>query len=122
MFHNIYKIAFILLKCFLKIGFKHLNFVFLQVLENLKYANFTTKNGAKVFFDENGDSVAQYDLVNWQIKENASVEIVQIGQYDDSLPDRQKLKLKEDAKIVWGGDRNEVIMYDFNRDFDLLIK
>ncbi|XP_037836526.1 extracellular calcium-sensing receptor-like [Kryptolebias marmoratus] len=78
------------------------------VLENLKYVNFTTKNGAKVFFNENGDSVAQYDLVNWQIKEDGSVEIKQIGQYDDSLPEGQKLKLKKDAKIVWAGDSNEV--------------
>ncbi|XP_037533761.1 extracellular calcium-sensing receptor-like [Nematolebias whitei] len=78
------------------------------VVEHLKYVNFTTKNGAKVFFDENRDSVAQYDLVNWQIKEDGSVEIVQIGQYDNSLPEQEKLKLKKNAKIVWGHDSNEV--------------
>uniref|UniRef100_A0A3Q3BIA6 G-protein coupled receptors family 3 profile domain-containing protein n=1 Tax=Kryptolebias marmoratus TaxID=37003 RepID=A0A3Q3BIA6_KRYMA len=87
----------------------HLKSVFPKVLENLKYVNFTTKNGAKVFFNENGDSVAQYDLVNWQIKEDGSVEIKQIGQYDDSLPEGQKLKLKKDAKIVWAGDSNEIL-------------
>lgn len=82
--------------------------MFPKVVENLKIVNFTTKNGAKVVFDENGDSVAQYDLVNWQIKEDGSVEIEQIGQYDNSLPEREKLKLKKDAKIVWGHDSNEV--------------
>uniref|UniRef100_A0A3B4VPH2 Extracellular calcium-sensing receptor-like n=1 Tax=Seriola dumerili TaxID=41447 RepID=A0A3B4VPH2_SERDU len=56
------------------------------VLEYIKYVNFTTQNGAKVFFDENGDSVAQYDLVNWQMKEDGSVKIVNIGQYDTSVP------------------------------------
>uniref|UniRef100_A0A4W6D6A6 G-protein coupled receptors family 3 profile domain-containing protein n=1 Tax=Lates calcarifer TaxID=8187 RepID=A0A4W6D6A6_LATCA len=40
--------------------------------------NFTTQSGAKVSFDENGDSVAQYDLVNWQIREDGSVEIVNV--------------------------------------------
>lgn len=80
------------------------------MVENLKNVNFTTKNGAKVFFDENGDSIAQYDLVNWQIKEDGSVEIVQIGQYDNSLPEQKKLQLKKDAKIVWGHDSHEVII------------
>ncbi|XP_061576530.1 extracellular calcium-sensing receptor-like [Cololabis saira] len=41
------------------------------MLEHMKYVNFTTKNGAKVVFDENGDSGAQYDLVNWQMKEGS---------------------------------------------------
>ncbi|KAI9538752.1 hypothetical protein NQZ68_012405 [Dissostichus eleginoides] len=49
-----------------------------DVLEHIKYVNFTTQNGAKVFFDENGDSVAQYELVNWQMKEDGSVDIVNI--------------------------------------------
>uniref|UniRef100_A0A4W6D602 G-protein coupled receptors family 3 profile domain-containing protein n=1 Tax=Lates calcarifer TaxID=8187 RepID=A0A4W6D602_LATCA len=40
------------------------------VLEHIKNVNFTTQSGAKVSFDENGDSVAQYDLVNWQIRED----------------------------------------------------
>uniref|UniRef100_A0A3Q3WL65 G-protein coupled receptors family 3 profile domain-containing protein n=1 Tax=Mola mola TaxID=94237 RepID=A0A3Q3WL65_MOLML len=56
-----------------------------------KLVNFTTKYGAKVFFDENGDSVAQYDLVNWQMKEDGSVEIVNIGQYDTSFPEGKEL-------------------------------
>ncbi|XP_040902364.1 extracellular calcium-sensing receptor-like [Toxotes jaculatrix] len=78
------------------------------VLEHIKYVNFTTQSGDKVFFDENGDSVAQYDLVNWQMKEDGSVEIVNIGQYDTSLPDGKKFKLKDSTKIVWGGNNNEV--------------
>ncbi|XP_027136159.1 extracellular calcium-sensing receptor-like [Larimichthys crocea] len=79
------------------------------VLEHIKYVNFTTQNGAKVFFDENGDSVAQYDLVNWQMKEDGSVEIVNIGQYDTSFPEGKKFQLKDDTNIVWGGNSNKVI-------------
>ncbi|XP_067452001.1 extracellular calcium-sensing receptor-like [Thunnus thynnus] len=78
------------------------------VLEHIQYVNFTTQNGAKVSFDENGDSVAQYDLVNWQMKEDGSVEIVNVGRYDTSFPDGKKFKLKDDTKIVWGGDSDEV--------------
>ncbi|KAG7480172.1 extracellular calcium-sensing receptor-like [Solea senegalensis] len=79
------------------------------VLEHINYVNFTTKNGAKVFFDENGESVAQYDLVNWQIKDDGSIEIVNIGHYDTSLPDGHKFKLKDDTEIVWGGNSLEVL-------------
>lgn len=72
----------------------------------MKYVNFTTQSGAKVFFDENGESVAQYDLVNWQMKDDGSVEIIHIGQYDTS--EVENLKLKENTKIVWGANSNEV--------------
>ncbi|XP_049580876.1 extracellular calcium-sensing receptor-like [Syngnathus scovelli] len=79
-----------------------------MVLEHLKYVNFTTQYGAKVFFDNNGDSMVQYDLVNWHISDNDTVEIVNIGRYDTSFPEGRKFKLKEDAKIVWGGNSPEV--------------
>lgn len=79
------------------------------MLEHIKYVNFSTQNGAKVSFDENGDSVAQYDLVNWQMKDDGSVEIVNIGQYDTSFPEGKKFKLKDDTNIVWGGNSAEVM-------------
>lgn len=73
----------------------------------MKYVNFTTNDGAKIFFDENGDSVAQYDLVNWQMKDDGSVEIVTIGRYDTFF-EGEKLKLRKNTKIVWGGNSIEV--------------
>lgn len=60
-----------------------------------------------MFFDENGDSVAQYDLVNWQMREDGSVDIATIGQYDTSFKG-EELKLTDNAKIVWGGNHNKV--------------
>uniref|UniRef100_A0A8C5NDU2 Extracellular calcium-sensing receptor-like n=1 Tax=Gouania willdenowi TaxID=441366 RepID=A0A8C5NDU2_GOUWI len=78
------------------------------VLEHLKLVNFTTKNGAKVAFDENGDSGAQYDLVNWQIKEDGSVTVVNIGHYDNSLSKEEQFRFKKDTNIVWGGNMNQV--------------
>ncbi|XP_061683502.1 extracellular calcium-sensing receptor-like [Syngnathoides biaculeatus] len=79
-----------------------------MVLRHIQYVNFTTKNGGKVLFDDNGDSVAQYDLVNWHINDDGSVEILNIGQYDTSFPEGKKLKLRDDANIVWGGNSTEV--------------
>ncbi|XP_077579278.1 extracellular calcium-sensing receptor-like [Stigmatopora nigra] len=79
-----------------------------MVLEHIKHVNFTMHNGAKVFFDDNGDSVAQYNLINWHMGDDGSVEIVNIGQYDTSFPDGNKLRLSEDASIVWGGENTKV--------------
>ncbi|XP_062329913.1 extracellular calcium-sensing receptor-like [Osmerus eperlanus] len=80
----------------------------LQVLEQLRLVNFTTQAGNKMSFDANGDSMAQYDLVNWQIGEDGSATIVNIGRYDGSKPDGQKFHIKDDLKIVWAGNHAEV--------------
>lgn len=79
------------------------------MLEHIKYVNFTTKNGVRVLFDEYGQSVALYDLVNWQMKEDGSAEISIIGQYDASFPKEERFRLKEDVIKVWGGNSSEVI-------------
>lgn len=57
----------------------------MQVLNQLKEVNFT-QNGYDVSFDDNGDPVATYELVNWQKGESGTIEMVTVGQYDASLP------------------------------------
>lgn len=79
------------------------------MFDALKHINFTTRNGDKVYFDENGDSIAKYDLMNWQMREDGSVDIVRIGEFDDSYPEGKKLKFN-DVKIVWSGYNNAVIV------------
>ncbi|XP_066566378.1 extracellular calcium-sensing receptor-like [Amia ocellicauda] len=78
-----------------------------QVLHYLKEVNFTTWNGEKVYFDENGDPAARYSLVNWQLKNIGMTTIEQIGLYDASLPEGQRFVMNE-VSAVWAGDRDEV--------------
>lgn len=87
---------------------KHFAGVSPQVLEHIKYVNFTTSEGAKVYFDENGEAVAQYDLVNWQINDDGAVKIVKIGRFDTSFPEENNLRLEEGINIIWGGNNKEV--------------
>ncbi|XP_029111632.1 extracellular calcium-sensing receptor-like [Scleropages formosus] len=79
-----------------------------QVLQHLKTVNFTTFSGDKVYFDKNGNSVPEYDLVNWQIDSKGSVKIVNIGRYDGSLPSGKRFIIKQNVSIMWSGNQEKV--------------
>uniref|UniRef100_W5M4C9 G-protein coupled receptors family 3 profile domain-containing protein n=1 Tax=Lepisosteus oculatus TaxID=7918 RepID=W5M4C9_LEPOC len=77
-----------------------------QMLEYLKEGNFTVKTGEKVFFDDNGDPVARYELVNWKLQEEGTLRFVAVGYYDGSLP-RDRQFIMNEANIVWAGGQRE---------------
>ncbi|XP_006637611.3 extracellular calcium-sensing receptor-like [Lepisosteus oculatus] len=76
-----------------------------QLLHYLARVNFTTHYGDRVSFDENGDALAIYDVINWQRANDGSVKTVTIGLYDESAPAGQQLTLNED-KIFWNFEHN----------------
>ncbi|XP_069053709.1 extracellular calcium-sensing receptor-like [Lepisosteus oculatus] len=76
-----------------------------QLLQYLARVNFTTHYGDRVSFDENGDALAIYDVMNWQRADDGSVKIVTVGLYDESAPAGQQLTLNED-KIFWNFESN----------------
>ncbi|XP_066566401.1 extracellular calcium-sensing receptor-like [Amia ocellicauda] len=77
------------------------------VLHFLKNVNFTTKNNERVYFDENGDPTAKYELVNWQLNEKGKTEFITVGHYDASLPKEQQLTIKN-KRIVWTQNQDQV--------------
>uniref|UniRef100_A0A8C9VH31 G-protein coupled receptors family 3 profile domain-containing protein n=1 Tax=Scleropages formosus TaxID=113540 RepID=A0A8C9VH31_SCLFO len=77
----------------------------LQVLEHIRKVNFTL-NGNLVFFDANGDPVATYELVNWQLSEHGQVEFVTVGYYDASAPEGELLTMTRN--ITWTGGQSQV--------------
>lgn len=82
--------------------------VCLQVLHYLSLVNFTTKTGENVFFDELGDPVARYALVNWQMDETGYILFETIGYYDASQPEGQQFDMKAGVKAIWAGESLEV--------------
>uniref|UniRef100_A0A3Q1J3D9 G-protein coupled receptors family 3 profile domain-containing protein n=1 Tax=Anabas testudineus TaxID=64144 RepID=A0A3Q1J3D9_ANATE len=61
---------------------------------NHKMIHFTTKEGDEVYFNENGDPPAKYEIINWQPTEHGIVDFVTVGLYDASLPaDKQLIML-----------------------------
>ncbi|XP_068613880.1 LOW QUALITY PROTEIN: extracellular calcium-sensing receptor-like [Brachionichthys hirsutus] len=79
-----------------------------QVLHSLTQVNFTTKIGENVFFDDSGDPVARYALVNWQMDEAGYIHFETIGYYDASRPEGQQFQRKEGVRAVWAGNTFEV--------------
>ncbi|XP_039609488.1 extracellular calcium-sensing receptor-like [Polypterus senegalus] len=71
-----------------------------QLLHYLKKVNFTTHIGERVAFDENGDALAIYDIVNWQQSDHGTLKTVTVGFYAESAPAGHELSLKDDD-IIW---------------------
>ncbi|XP_027136408.1 extracellular calcium-sensing receptor-like [Larimichthys crocea] len=75
------------------------NFKPWQLIHYMKRANFSAL-GERVSFDENGDPIAYYDLLNWQRKPDGSLDLVKVGFYDASLPSGRSLIIN-DSVIQW---------------------
>ncbi|XP_069753048.1 extracellular calcium-sensing receptor-like [Narcine bancroftii] len=78
-----------------------------QLLHYLKEVNFTNQYGDKVYFDENGDPIASYDIMNWQMDANGSVKIVTVGLFDASAAPGQELFVNED-NVIWNDGQTKV--------------
>ncbi|XP_027017112.1 extracellular calcium-sensing receptor-like [Tachysurus fulvidraco] len=78
-----------------------------QVLNELKKLYFTTTTGEVVYFDENGDPAARYELVNWQQRKDSKIEFVKVGFYDASLNTDLQLSFNN-ISISWAHNKSQV--------------
>ncbi|XP_033488055.2 extracellular calcium-sensing receptor-like [Epinephelus lanceolatus] len=69
-----------------------------QLIQYMKHVNFSAL-GEKVNFDQNGDPIAYYDLLNWQRRPDGSLHLVKVGFYDASSPGRSLVI--NDSVIQW---------------------
>ncbi|XP_047450318.1 extracellular calcium-sensing receptor-like [Mugil cephalus] len=75
------------------------------ILQHIKNIRFKTKEEEEVYFNENGDPAAKYEIINWQPRENNIVDFVTVGLHDLSLPAHKQLNLHTKS-IIWA--RNSV--------------
>uniref|UniRef100_A0A7N8XXZ8 G-protein coupled receptors family 3 profile domain-containing protein n=1 Tax=Mastacembelus armatus TaxID=205130 RepID=A0A7N8XXZ8_9TELE len=61
----------------------------------------------EVYFNQNGEPPAKYEIINWQPKENGFVDFVTVGLYDASLPADKHLKLQNNS-LVWAQNSKQV--------------
>ncbi|XP_015807431.2 extracellular calcium-sensing receptor-like [Nothobranchius furzeri] len=113
IFNNIYKGVYavahalhIVLQCN-KTCNNNVNINQLKILKHIKMIHFKTKEGEEVYFNENGDPPAKYEIINWQPRENGSVDFVTVGVYDASLPADNQLKFPIKS-LVWTHNSTQV--------------
>uniref|UniRef100_A0A673N6S0 Extracellular calcium-sensing receptor-like n=1 Tax=Sinocyclocheilus rhinocerous TaxID=307959 RepID=A0A673N6S0_9TELE len=73
-----------------------------QILHYLNAVNFTTPVGELVYFENNGEPSASYDIMNWHVDESGAVNFIQVGQFDAAKGPGQELNINLE-KVVWGG-------------------
>ncbi|XP_029923180.1 extracellular calcium-sensing receptor-like isoform X2 [Myripristis murdjan] len=77
------------------------------ILQHIKNIQFKTKDGEQVYFNENGDPAAKYEIINWQPRENGTVEFVTVGFYDTTLPADKQLNL-HNKSLMWAQNSKQV--------------
>ncbi|XP_034161226.1 extracellular calcium-sensing receptor-like [Pangasianodon hypophthalmus] len=78
-----------------------------QVVNELKKLHFTSTTGEDVYFDENGDPAARYELLNWQQGKDGKTVFVKVGFYDGSLQTHLQLSFNN-ISIVWAHNKPQV--------------
>ncbi|XP_050921647.1 extracellular calcium-sensing receptor-like [Lates calcarifer] len=71
-----------------------------QFVYYLEKVNFTTSSGDQVSFDENGDVLPIYDIMNWQWLPDGRTKLQTVGEVKKSAFKGEELTLDED-KIFW---------------------
>uniref|UniRef100_A0A3P8S4I1 G-protein coupled receptors family 3 profile domain-containing protein n=1 Tax=Amphiprion percula TaxID=161767 RepID=A0A3P8S4I1_AMPPE len=71
-----------------------------QLVHYLQTVNFTTSFGDQVSFDENGDALPIYDIMNWLWLPDGRTKVQNVGEVKRSASKGEELTLFED-KIFW---------------------
>nr|XP_033952765.1 extracellular calcium-sensing receptor-like [Pseudochaenichthys georgianus] len=71
-----------------------------QLIHYLEKINFTTTFGDQVSFDENGDALPIYDIINWQWLPDGKINVQNVGVVKKSASKGEELTLDEE-NIFW---------------------
>uniref|UniRef100_A0A3Q4MA53 Extracellular calcium-sensing receptor-like n=1 Tax=Neolamprologus brichardi TaxID=32507 RepID=A0A3Q4MA53_NEOBR len=79
-----------------------------QLVYYLERVNFSTPFGDQVSFDENGDVVPIYDVMNWLLLPDGSIKVQSVGEVKGSSLKCEELILDEN-KIFWNSISNKPV-------------
>ncbi|XP_047248276.1 extracellular calcium-sensing receptor-like [Girardinichthys multiradiatus] len=74
-----------------------------QIAKQLQNVNFTLQSGEQVYFDQNGDPAATYELVNWQRNHAGDIVFITVGNYDASQPHWNQFNINN-VNITWAAE------------------
>ncbi|XP_062994336.1 vomeronasal type-2 receptor 26-like [Elgaria multicarinata webbii] len=78
-----------------------------QLHHFLKMVSFNNSAGENVFFDQNGELVPRFDIINWITFPNQSFIRVKVGSMDPRAPGDEAFTINKDA-IIWHSWFNQV--------------
>ncbi|XP_029435552.1 extracellular calcium-sensing receptor-like [Rhinatrema bivittatum] len=78
-----------------------------QLLHYMKMVRFRHKMGEEMYFDNNGNPPAVYDIINWHLKPDGNINYVKIGRFDSRAPKGQEMHINISA-IQWNMQSTEV--------------
>ena len=73
----------------------------------MEKVNFTTPFGDEVSFDENGDALPIYDIMNWEWLPDGGIKFHRVGEVKESASKGEELTL-HDEKIFWNFESKQV--------------
>ncbi|XP_078524896.1 extracellular calcium-sensing receptor-like [Lissotriton helveticus] len=77
------------------------------LLYYMKKVRFKSKSGEEMYFDSSGEPPAQYDIVNWQMKPDNTLQHVKVGDFDVRASVGKQLYINNSA-VQWNMQRTEV--------------
>ncbi|XP_056425683.1 extracellular calcium-sensing receptor-like [Hyla sarda] len=77
------------------------NFKPWQLLHYMKKLSLNRSDGRQLFFDENGDPPAVYDIVNWQLSPEGKLQQVTVGSYDTRMTSGNVFTINT-SNVHWG--------------------
>ncbi|XP_069495784.1 extracellular calcium-sensing receptor-like [Ambystoma mexicanum] len=78
-----------------------------QILHYLRNQHFTTRSGHEIFFDENGDAPATFNIVNIQISQEDEFQVINVGKIDHKATEGKEVTITM-SSILWSGGSSEV--------------
>uniref|UniRef100_H2ZS83 G-protein coupled receptors family 3 profile domain-containing protein n=1 Tax=Latimeria chalumnae TaxID=7897 RepID=H2ZS83_LATCH len=78
-----------------------------QLLHYMKNVRFKNNAGEEVYFDENGDPPAVYDIINWQLTPDGTLKYIKVGNTDFSADKGREIIMNVSA-IAWNGGQSKV--------------
>ncbi|XP_063302474.1 vomeronasal type-2 receptor 26-like [Pelobates fuscus] len=78
-----------------------------QLLHYMKRVHLRMSSGTELFFNENGDPPALYDIVNWQLGPDGRIRQVTVGSYDTAA-DRGNAFTIDTNAVQWGTGEKQI--------------
>ncbi|XP_075061867.1 extracellular calcium-sensing receptor-like [Mixophyes fleayi] len=78
-----------------------------QLLHYMKKVRVKLNSGRELYFDENGDPPAVYDIVNWQLSQEGTILQVKVGSYDTAASPGEVFAINT-SLLLWATENHQV--------------